>query len=157
MAGFFTVGLAAATAAAGSLPGNGTSKIPMDTGIASGQNPQSVGVTPAQLGAAMNGPVVPLTDAATILLDASLGNLFSVTLAGVRSLTFSNFQPGQLVLARVTQDATGNRTLGITNSKLTSGTPLSTAAAAVDLVGFLNVGTLATPVVLYYPIAKAFA
>lgn len=55
---------------------------------------------------------VALTDAPTITTDASLGNVFKVTLAGNRTLAApTNPIDGQKITFRITQDATGNRTL----------------------------------------------
>jgi Holliday junction resolvasome RuvABC DNA-binding subunit len=54
--------------------------------------------------------VIPLTDAATIAIDAALGNNFSVTVAGNRTIgTPTNPVNGQKLTLRITQDATGNR------------------------------------------------
>lgn len=56
--------------------------------------------------------VVALTDAATITLDASLGNTFTVTLGGNRTLAApTNPVNGQKITLRVRQDGTGGRTL----------------------------------------------
>jgi hypothetical protein len=57
------------------------------------------------------GPALVLTDAATVALDASLGNRFTVTLGGNRTLSFSNVADGQIVEVEVYQDGTGGRTL----------------------------------------------
>lgn len=55
---------------------------------------------------------VTLTDAATINTDASLGNVFLVTLAGNRALANpTNLVAGQTVVWHIRQDATGGRTL----------------------------------------------
>lgn len=55
---------------------------------------------------------VTLTDAATINTDASLGNVFLVTLAGNRALANpTNLVAGQTVVWHIHQDATGGRTL----------------------------------------------
>lgn len=55
---------------------------------------------------------VALTDAATINTDASLGNVFTVTLAGNRILAApTNPTDGQKITFRFTQDATGSRTI----------------------------------------------
>ncbi len=84
---------------------------------------------------------VALTDAANIATDASLGNVFTVTLAGNRTLDNpTNATAGQTILYRVTQDATGTRTLvyGANfrfSTDLASPT-LSTAANKVDYLGF---------------------
>jgi len=55
---------------------------------------------------------VPLTDAATIAVDASLGNLFRVTLGGNRTMGApTNPHDGQMIMFRIKQDVTGTRTL----------------------------------------------
>jgi hypothetical protein len=60
-----------------------------------------------------NRTVTALTDGATIAVDASTGNIFTVTLAGNRTLGNPTGSPvnGQLMEVRVRQDATGSRTL----------------------------------------------
>lgn len=61
--------------------------------------------------------IVPLTDAATIATDASLGNIFTVTLGGNRTLgTPTNPTDGQKAVWIISQDATGSRTLAFSNS-----------------------------------------
>jgi hypothetical protein len=61
---------------------------------------------------AQRGTVVALTDAATIAVDLSLGNNFSVTLGGNRTLGApTNQTAGQSGVIVVTQDSTGSRTL----------------------------------------------
>jgi hypothetical protein len=53
-----------------------------------------------------------LTDAATISTDASLGNVFTVTLGGNRTLGApTNATNGQKCIWAFTQDGTGTRTL----------------------------------------------
>lgn len=77
-------------------------------------------------------PVLSLTDGATVTLDASLGNRFSVTLGGNRTLALSNIADGQKVEVIVTQDGTGSRTLsysGITIKWQGGSAPTLTAAA----------------------------
>lgn len=56
--------------------------------------------------------VFALTDAATISVDASLGNVATVTLAGNRTMGApSSGSTGQKLLFKITQDGTGGRTL----------------------------------------------
>jgi hypothetical protein len=56
--------------------------------------------------------VVSLTDDTTIAIDASLGQQFSVTLGGNRTLENpTNAENGQLLLFIIRQDGTGGRTL----------------------------------------------
>ena len=82
-------------------------------------------------------PVV-LTDAASIAIDASLANLYTVTLAGNRVLANpTNLQPGSNFEIRLTQDATGTRTLTYgTAYKFVGAVPptLSTAVNAIDIL-----------------------
>jgi len=70
-------------------------------------------------GRRMTSGVSALTDAATISLDASLGNHFRVTLAGNRTLAApTNPVDGQYIRIEVIQDATGSRTLTLTTGAL---------------------------------------
>lgn len=83
--------------------------------------------------------VVALTDAATIATDASLGTVFTVTLGGNRTLgNPTNAVNGQLIIWKIKQDGTGNRTLALGtkfrfNDTLTSFTA-STAANDTDIL-----------------------
>ena len=95
-------------------------------------------------GATMTGWIAPavvtLTDAATIAVNAELGNLFRVTLGGNRTLgNPTNGADGQLIRVEVTQDATGSRLLsyGPAYDLGSAGAPaLSTSAGAMDVLGF---------------------
>ena len=127
--------------------------------------PQSFGV----------GSVQSLTDAATIELrldqapnnippsdtqQVGSGNAFKVTLGGNRNLDVYGLIPGQIIHLYVTQDGTGSRTLtprvnGTASTVLTSGTPLTTTAGALDLVALEYRAD--TGRILYYPIAKNLA
>jgi hypothetical protein len=84
------------------------------------------------------GGVFALTDAATILVDASQGDNFRVTLGGNRTLDNpSNLSDGQVLNYRILQDATGGRTLAYASKyKFPGGTApvLSTAANAKDFM-----------------------
>lgn len=59
--------------------------------------------------------VVPLTDGATISTDCSLGDIFTVTLGGNRTMAnptgMTPDDDGRRLEYRVKQDGTGNRTL----------------------------------------------
>jgi len=81
-----------------------------------------------------------LTDGATITPDFSVGNNFSVTLAGNRTLANpTNLVAGQSGVIFISQDATGGRTLAYGSSwDFPNGTvpTLSTAANAVDMLVF---------------------
>lgn len=85
--------------------------------------------------------VVTLTDAATIATNASLGNIFDVTLGGNRTLGApTNPTDGQVIEYRVQQDGTGNRTLAYNAMfGFTADVPsptLSTAASKIDFLLF---------------------
>jgi hypothetical protein len=84
---------------------------------------------------------VALTDAATVAVNAALGNLFRVTLAGNRTLGApTNPTDGQTIDFEITQDGTGSRTLAYASAyefSTTLASPtLSTAAGKVDLLSF---------------------
>ena len=90
---------------------------------------------------AQRGTPVALTDGATIAVDMSLGNNFSVTLAGNRTLGDpSNVTAGQSGVIVVTQDGTGSRTLAYAGTKYKfaggSAVTLTTTAAAVDVLAY---------------------
>jgi len=90
--------------------------------------------------------VVPLVDAATIVVDASLGQVFEITLGGNRVMgNPSNAVDGRKIIFRVYQDGTGGRTLSWdTNYRFSTDLPqptLSTAIGALDYFGFMYNGT----------------
>lgn len=86
-------------------------------------------------------PLITLTDAATIDIDLSLGNVFEVTLDGNRTIDFTNATPGQHFTMIIKQDATtGGRTLtwDAANDWAGGTAPtLSTATSAVDVLSFV--------------------
>lgn len=92
--------------------------------------------------------VFALTDAAIIAVDAAVGDVFTVTLAGNRTMGApTNPIDGRTALFRVRQDATGSRTL-TWNAAFAFATNLpvpvlSTAANKVDYVGFIYNGVTA--------------
>lgn len=93
-----------------------------------------------QMAVSLETAVVALTDAATIAINASLGNTFTVTLGGNRTLgTPTNPVSGQKIIVRVTQDGTGGRTLSYSSGWNLGtdfvGLSLSTAANATDYIG----------------------
>jgi hypothetical protein len=98
----------------------------------------------AELGAtqsftkAQRGAVVALTDGATITADFAAANNFSVTLGGNRTLgNPTNVVAGQSGVIKITQDATGSRTLAYGSSwDFAGGTAptLTTTANAVDIL-----------------------
>lgn len=88
-----------------------------------------------------------LTFAATILVNAALGNAFNITLTASTG-TFgapSNPVDGQVIRFRITQDGTGSRTVAWNAAYDfgTAGAPtLSTAAGKVDIVAFEYIASL---------------
>lgn len=89
---------------------------------------------------AQSGAVVALTDGATITPDFSAANNFSVTLAGNRTLANpTNLVAGQSGVIKITQDATGSRTLAFGSYwDFAGGTvpTLTTTANAVDILAY---------------------
>ena len=86
--------------------------------------------------------VVNLTDAATIAVDASLGNDFRVTIAGNRTMgNPANPANGQQIIFQVTQGSGGSFTLSWGSSyEFSADLPqpsLSTTAGQTDLLGFI--------------------
>jgi hypothetical protein len=84
---------------------------------------------------------VALTDAATIAVDANLGDFFTVVLGGSRTLGApTNAASGRKILFRFRQDATGSRVLSFNAAYRFPGgvTPLlSTVAAKTDYLAFV--------------------
>lgn len=86
---------------------------------------------------------VALTDAATIATNADSGDIFTVTLAGNRTMAAPSGTPadGQEVTYRIKQDATGSRTLAWDVAfRFSTDLPaptLSTSANATDYVKFI--------------------
>jgi hypothetical protein len=89
---------------------------------------------------AQRGTPVALTDASSVAVDLSLGNNFSLTLAGNRTLAApSNVTAGQSGVIVITQDGTGSRTLAYNAVyKFAGGTAptLTTTASAVDVLAY---------------------
>jgi len=97
---------------------------------------------------------VALVDAANIATDASLGNIFTVTLGGNRNLSApTNPTNGQKVVWIFKQDATGNRTLtfdAVFNFGVFPTLSLSSGANKKDYMGAIyNSGTTTWDVVAY--------
>jgi hypothetical protein len=84
--------------------------------------------------------VVALTDGATITADFDAANNFSVTLGGNRTLgNPTNVVVGQSGIIKITQDATGSRTLAYGSSWDFSGgvaPTLTITANAVDILAY---------------------
>lgn len=89
--------------------------------------------------------VSTLTDAANISVDATLGNIFTVTLGGNRTLSNpTGAVNGQRLTFRVRQDGSGNRNLAF-DTKFRFGTDLtsitlSTGANKTDYIGVIYHG-----------------
>jgi hypothetical protein len=80
------------------------------------------------------------TDAAVVTLDLSDSNVFSVTLAGNRTLSPSNQTVGQPFMVRLTQDVTGSRTVNWWDTiRWTGGNAptLTTTPSSTDVFGFI--------------------
>lgn len=86
------------------------------------------------------GTPVALTDAASVAVDLSLANNFTLTLAGNRTLAApTNVTAGQSGVIVVTQDGTGSRTLAFNSIyKFAGGSAvtLTTTASAVDILAY---------------------
>lgn len=147
----------------------GVERLPADTQLGAGLNPQTEYMTVGQL-AGYNGAVTALTDGATVTLDASLGNTFTLSMGavGVRTIsTPSNLQAGKvfdLILTHTTASSTaswpgvykfscpGSTTTAVGcggSTGASGGAPtLSTTAASIDVIRFVCVSTtscLGTP------------
>src|SRR4051794_35322942 len=80
------------------------------------------------------------TDAATITMDWNVSENHQVTLAGNRTLVFSNPVNGCVYRVKVTQDATGSRTLSYPSTvKWVGGSApsLTATASRTDLLTFV--------------------
>ncbi len=93
----------------------------------------------------LNRGTTALSDAATIATDASLGNVFTVTLGGNRTLGApSNLLAGATYIWIVSQDGGGSRTLAYNSVfKFPGGVDpvLTTTASAVDIISGVSDGT----------------
>jgi Collagen triple helix repeat (20 copies) len=110
------------------------------------QHPQNAAIVPV---------IVSLTDAATIAVNAALGNQFTVTIAGNRTLgNPTGATAGQLLMFRIQQDAVGSRTLAFdTNYEFGTTIPsitLSQTANVYDLIGVRYDGTTGKFTIIAY-------
>jgi hypothetical protein len=92
--------------------------------------------------AAVAPAVVGLADAATIAVDASLGNDFRVTIAGNRTIANpSNPAPGQQIIFQLTQGPGGGFSVTWDGAfQFSAGLPqpvLSSQPGKTDLLGFI--------------------
>jgi hypothetical protein len=100
----------------------------------------------------VNKPATALTDAATVAIDASLGNYFRLTatsgIGATRALGApTNPQDGQMIIIEYIQDATGSRALTY-NAVYAFGTDvasptMTTTASKRDFLGFIYNSTAA--------------
>ena len=140
-AGFYTNGLTAA-----SFPLTGAETIPADTNLSGGREPQSESITVNQLKSYAR-TTSALTDAASVTIDASLAEVYTLTLGGNRTLaTPSNLQTGKVFRIIVAQDGTGSRTLayqGIYKWPGIGGTApvINVSASSLSVLTFLYNGT----------------
>ena len=89
-----------------------------------------------------NDTITALTSASTIAVDCNLGNVFTVTLAHSATFNFTNFDTGQAIAIKITQDGTGSRTGSFTGVKFANNnSTLSTTANRIDFVSIFNDGT----------------
>ena len=136
-----TLAVGGTMALTGNITANGATISPTELGYLDGASSTVAGVGTVQsFTKAQRGAVVALTDGATITPDFSLGNNFSVTLGGNRTLANpTNLTAGQHGVIVITQDGTGSRTLAYgSNFKFPNGTAptLTTTASAVDVLAY---------------------
>jgi len=122
------VGVAAAGAAVGS--------------VLAKASPAAAATTTTTEPGAVAPAVVPLTDAATIAVDASLGSDFRVTIAANRTMgNPANPTDGQQIIFQITQGASGSAAITWGSGyEFSAGLPqptLSTNAGQTDLLGFI--------------------
>lgn len=137
MSGFSTNGLNAAV-----YPLTGLEQVAADTQLTQGQNPESVAITSSMLKGYFRAPST-LTSAVIVASDASLSDLYKLTLATNSTLANpTNLQAGQTYRVEVTQDATGARTMAFgTLYKFSGASTLTTTAGAIDMFTFTYDGT----------------
>jgi hypothetical protein len=111
-----------------------------------GSSAASASTTLAQATTIEQGAIVPavvfLTDAATIAVDASLGNDFRATIAASRTMGKpANPANGQQIIFQITQGAGGSSAITWDSSyEFSTGLPqpaLSTNAGQTDVLGFI--------------------
>ena len=89
-------------------------------------------------------PIKSNTDGATVTFDLDEANTHTVTLGGNRTLALSNADVGQKFIIRLTQDATGSRTVNWFSTIKWPGNlvpTLTTTASKTDVFGFICTGT----------------
>ena len=93
---------------------------------------------------AIKTPIQSNTDGATVTFDLDEANTHTVVLGGNRTLALSNSDAGQKFIIRLTQDATGSRTVTWFNTIKWAGgvTPTLTATPnKTDVFGFICTST----------------
>jgi hypothetical protein len=99
-----------------------------------------------QSSAAFSNGVTTLTESTTISVNAAAANVFNITLTGNRTMANpSNLMDGQMYTFRITQDATGGRTLTwgssfVFGSNVANST-LQTGAGQYNIFTFVSDGT----------------
>src|SRR4051812_28944318 len=86
-----------------------------------------------------------LTDAATVAVDWNVSENQQVTVAGSRTLTFSNPVAGSVYSIKITQDAVGSRLITWPSTVKWAGgsaPTLTTSASKSDLVRFMYDGSV---------------
>ncbi|MDN5274275.1 MAG: hypothetical protein JWP06_176 [Candidatus Saccharibacteria bacterium] len=119
---------------------DGTMELASNKGAANGYAPLNASSKVPATNLPLAVAPVALTDAPTIATDASLGNLFRVTLGGNRTLgNPTNPIDGQKVIWELIQDVTGSRTITL-GSNFTLGTDITsiTLTTAVNKRDFLG-------------------
>lgn len=134
-----------------------TYRIPVSTELSYGEQPQDGYATPDQLQIHGVAPVA-LTDAANIAIDTSTAKVYTVTLAGNRTLANPTNTPqaGQEFDIIVTQDATGSRTLAYGTSYKAAGGSLSLTATA-NAYDRVHARVISSTLILLDVAAKAYA
>jgi hypothetical protein len=139
-------------------PLTGSEQFGVDTQLCCGINPQSEAVSTQQM--ALFAPaIVALTDGTTIASDVSQGLVYSVTLAGNRTLSNpTNLVAGKQWKVLVNQDTTGSRTLafgtlyywpcavtgsgcGVSGTSKGNAPTMTTSPGYVDVLSFLYNGS----------------
>jgi hypothetical protein len=122
-------------------------------------------------GATFFGPAIPavapaLTFGSSIAVNAALGNIFPLTLTASTGTIANPSSPadGQIIRFRISQDATGGRTVawgtaydfGSTGGSANSAPTLSTGASKMDIVAFEYIAALSKWVYLSAPFPQGY-
>jgi len=164
-------------AAFGQLPAS-SSPLPLTAGGTGLSEPSAAALLGAlgalpETGGALSGGLAPTVVAlsqsgGSVVIDASKGNVFTITLTDSGWTIASPANPiadGQLIRIRLIQDATGGRSVSWDSTGFnwgcTNGTPntppaLSTAANATDIIGFEYIAALSAWCFLSAPFPQGF-